>query len=356
VLSEFMNTEHKVEVRVNEVLDEARDAAVVAAAELAAVLEALGIGARVLDDPLGPDLELPGGVQVEVKVSSRPTISRLERLGLARPSAGTVTVLVADQLDPGARKALKDSGWGWLDRTGHIRIIAGAVQIDRPVPSLTGPDPQPPDPLRRPSGLAVALELLTNGGSTTVRALARGAGVSVAAAHAVLGELATSGLVADGRARHPDLFWAVADRWRLRWFPLVSQPTSEIPDTTHMLLRMRLGEPSLAGWAEVGDRAAQNYGARVAAEGPRRFYLPDRRALTWTLRTWGEASEARSASCLVTVPPTGHATTGRVNAGGDWPCARPLVVALDLASDGSPRSREILDRWTPSPSELRRVW
>ncbi len=341
---------------MGEVRNGATEASAVAVAELAAVLEELGVEYRVPDVPHGPALELPGGLRIEVKASSRPTISRLERLGLGRATAGSVMVLVADQLDPGARKALKDADWGWLDRTGHLRIMAGPVQIDRPVGSLAGPDPQPPEPLRRPTGLAVALELLNSDQPTPVRTLARAAGVSVAAAHATLGELASSGLVTDGRPRHPDLFWAVTDRWRLRWFPLLSEPTPQIPSTTHQLLRMRLDEPHLAGWAEVGDRAAQSFGARVAAEGPRRFYLPDRRALTWALRTWGEASEDRSASCFVAVPPTSHATTDRVDAKGEWPRARPLVVAIDLASGGSPRSREILDGWTSPPEELRRVW
>lgn len=332
------------------------EAATVAVAELAAVLEELGVEHHVPDGPHGPGLELPGGVQVEVVASSRPTISRLQRLGLGRPGADVLRVLVADQLDPGARKALKDAGWGWLDRTGHLRIMAGPVQIDRPVPSLLGPDPRPADPLRRPTGLAVALELLSSDTPASMRALARDAGVSVAAAHATVGELARSGLVTEGRARHPDLFWALADRWPLRWFPLVAEPTPKIPSTTRALLRMRLDEPHLPGWAEVGDRAAQRFGARVATEGPRRFYLPDRRALTWALRTWGEAAEERSASCLIAVPPTSHATTDRVDDGGDWPGARPLVVAVDLASDGTPRSREILDGWTPPPEKLRRVW
>lgn len=327
-----------------------------AVAELGAVLEELGVEYRAPGDPHGPDLELAGGVGVDVKTSSRPTVSRLERLGIGRPTTGTVMVLVADQIDPGARKALKDAGWGWLDRTGHLRIMAGPVQLDRPVPSLAGPDPQPPDPLRRPTGLAVAIELLGSDQPTPVRTLARTAGVSIAAAHATLGELRSSGLVTEGRPRHPDLFWAVADRWLLRWFPLVSEPTTQLPNSAHVLLRMRLDEPHLAGWAEVGDRAAQRSGARVAAEGPRRFYLPDRRSLTWTLRTWGEASEERSASCFVAVPPTSHATTGRVDDEGNWPRARPIVVALDLASDGNPRSREILDAWSPPPEELRRVW
>jgi hypothetical protein len=126
----------------------------------------------------------------------------------------------------------------------------------------------------------MALELLTSDEPTPVRTLTRAALVSVAAAHATLGELAGSGLVTDGQARHPDLFWAVADRWPPRSAP-------------------RPG--------------------------------------------------------FVAVPPTSHATTDRVESSGDWPRARPLVVAIHLASNSRPRSPEILDGWTPPPQELRHV-
>lgn len=326
-------------------------------AELAAVLEEVGVhvapAARV---DTHADLELPGGVKIEVKAASRPTIGRLQRLGLDRREPNTMTVLVADQLDPGVRKALKDAGWGWLDRTGHLRLIAGPVQIDRPIPSLIGPEPAPADPLGRPTGMAVGLELLTIHERRSTRALAQAASVSVASAHATLTELADAGLVVDGRARHPDLFWAIADRWHLRWFRLGEGPIADIPPGTQTLLRMRLDELESSGWAQVGDGPGQAFGAPVASEGLPRFYLPDQRALTWALRTWGEVTHDRSASCLIAVPPTRHATESRIDVGDAWPSAPPLVVALDLAADGSPRSRDILDNWTDLPDGTRRVW
>lgn len=334
------------------------DAADVAAAELAAVLEELGVRTEPSDPDLarGADLVLPGPVRLDVTTASRPTMSRVGRLVAEPTREDTVKVLVADQLDPGARKALKDAGWGWLDRTGHIRLMAGSVQIDRAVPGLLGPDPSPPDPLGRPTGLAVALELLDSEEVRSVRALARASGVSVAAAHATIMELDTLGLLSERRPRHPDLFWAVADRWQVRWFALATEPTTAIPRQTQALLRMRVDEVDLPGWAEVGDRAASALGARVAAESAPRFYLPDRRALTWTLRTWGETSDTRDASALVAVPPTGHATGQRSEVDGGWPRARPITVALALASDGDARSREILAGWERLPEGLRRVW
>jgi hypothetical protein len=325
---------------------------------LAAVLEELGVHSRLLtpNDARGADLRIPGPVFLDVKTASRPTISRLERLVGEPAREDAVRVLVADQLDPGVRKALKDAGWGWLDRTGHIRIMAGPVQIDRAIPGLLGPDPSRPDPLGRPTGLAAALELLSSEEPRSVRALARASGVSVAAAHSTLTELETVGLLSEGRPRHPDLFWAVADRWQIRWFALAREPATDIPPPTQALLRMRLDDVDLPGWAEVGDRAAQAFGARVAAESAPRLYVPDRRALTWALRTWGEATEAHAASSSIAVPPTTRATTQRSKVDDGWPCARPLVVALTLASDGSARSREILAGWDRLPGGLQRVW
>jgi hypothetical protein len=329
-----------------------------ATAELGAVLEELGVRYGAPNDEARfADLVLPGPVFVEVKTASRPTISRIQRLWAERGGdEGLIMVLVADQLDPGVRKALKDAGWGWLDRSGHIRIMAGDVQIDRAIPALLGPDPSPADPLGRPTGLAVALELLSSGEVPTVRAVARASGVSVAAAHTTITELRTIGLLTEGRPRHPDLFWAVADRWQVRWFGLAGEPVTKIPPPTQALLRMRVDELELPGWAEVGDRAVQALGARVATESAPRFYLPDRRALSWALRTWGEASEPRSASSFVAVPPTAHATAQRSEGEGEWPRARPLVVALALASDGSGRSREVLASWERLPEGLQRVW
>lgn len=328
-----------------------------AAVELRAVLDELGVPVEQLTEgDSAADFMLPGPLPLEVKAASRPTISRLERLGLNEPST-SVRVLVADQLDPGVRKALKDAGWGWLDRSGHLRISAGAVQIDRPIPSLVGPEIGPPDPLGRPTGLAVAVELLERAGShVSMRELATAAGVSVAATHLTVSELTQLGLLSQGRPRFPELFWAVADRWRLRWFPLSRGPLPGIPEPTRELLRMRFDELSAPGWAEVGDRVAQAYGMRVAAEGAPKFYLPDRRALTWALRTWGEATDERDASSRLAVPPTPSATRRRSEIGSEWPAARPIIVALDMAADGSPRSREILHDWSKLPTELQRVW
>lgn len=339
--------------------------AIAAVAEVAAVLEELGVQVRITDDPAVPGdlvlpdgrLVLPDGRYVDVEVSSRPTVDRVNNLrAKGRPTADSVVILVADQIDPGVRKALKDAGWGWLDRSGHLRLMAAPVHIDTRIPSLLGPDPSPPTPFSRPTALAVALELLNRDEVGTTRDLADAADVSVATAHATITDLTDLGLIEDSGPRHRELFWALADHWRVRWFPLERGPLPGIPGSTRLLLRFGFDDLDGPGWAEVGDRAAQAFGARIASEGPARLYVPSRRALAWALRTWGQAMDPRHASSLLAVPPSPAATRRRVESSWEWPFANPMVVALTLASDEDPRSREVLEHWSTLPAGVRRVW
>lgn len=326
-----------------------------AVTELVAVLTELGVDARVAAAD-GYDLVV-GGQPVEVKAASRPTLGQLRRLGVGNPTSEVARVVVVDQLDSQARMTLQEAGWGWLDRaTGHLRVMAPSVQIDRDVPGLSGPDTSLPDPLARPTGLAVALELLLSDEQRSLRHLATAAGVSLASAHVAVNGLEELGLLVDGRRSGPRLFWAVAERWRVRWFPLARGPLPGIPESVRNLLRMGFEDRTGEGWAEVGDTAAQAFGARVAAESVPRLYVPDQRALTWAIRTWGEAVDEQAATSHLAVPPTPHAVRRRVEGGGEWPLASPIVVALELASDGSSRSREILEDWTKLPPGLQRVW
>jgi hypothetical protein len=327
----------------------------VAEAELAAVLTELGLTPELVDDP-EVDVLLPGRVEIRVKASARPGLAWLRRAA-ADANPRVLHVLVADRVDPGLRRELEESGWGWLDRSGHIRLVAGSLQVDRRIPSLLGPNPAPADPLDRPSGLAVALCLLEDDTVGSVREIARRARVSVGATHRALTELEWLRLVEGGRRRDPDLFWAVAARWSARWYPLASGPGPGIAEPVQRLLRMGLDDPDVPGWAMVGDAAAQAFGARVASEGPSRLYVPDQRALTWALRTWESAIDDRSATALLAVPPTGSAVARRVDLRlSEFMYVRPMVVALDLASDGSSRSREVLEDWDAPHGDISRVW
>jgi hypothetical protein len=328
----------------------------VATAELAAVLTELGFDVETSAGPRDLDLVLAGQVLIDVKTSSRPNLGWLRRRVLEQTNSSVLPVLVADQVDPGLKRELEAAGWGWLDRSGHLRLVRGGLQVDRRIPSLAGLETTPVDPLARPTGLAVALSLLEGSTVGSVRGLAAAAGISNGAAHSALSELTTLGLVEDGKRRDPDLFWAVAARWVTRWYALGAGPGPGIPPAVHRLLRFGLDDVEAPGWAEVGDRIAQGYGARVAGEGPPRFYLPDQRALTWALRTWEPALDDRAATAFLSVPPTTSATARRVELGNEFPAARPIVVALDLAADGSPRSREVLEDWRDIRGRQPRVW
>jgi hypothetical protein len=334
---------------------DARESEEVAVAELAAVLVELGLEVETAAGSDGADLILPGPVMLDVTTSSRPSLAWLRRRLRDPTDSSVLRVLVADHVDPGLRLELEAAGWGWLDRSGHLRLVRGGLQVDRRLSNLIGPDTAPIDPLARPTGLAVAVCLLESDGPDSVRGVAAAAGVSTGAAHSALTELTTLGLLEDGQRRDPDLFWAVAARWSTRWYALGSGPGPGIPASVQRLLRFGFDDVSAPGWAEVGDRVAQGYGARVAGEGPRKFYLPDQRALTWALRTWVPARDDRAATAWLTVPPTKSATSGRVALGNEFLAARPIVVALELAADGSPRSREVLEDWASSGRQPR-VW
>lgn len=150
----------------------------VAVAELTAVFEELGfLVADVSTSDDGADLVVSDEVRLQVKTSSRPSLNRLRALGVGKGESEAACMLVADRIDAIGREALERAGWGWLDPSGHIRLMAPRLQIDRQIPSLLGPDPAPADPFARASGLAVGLAVLRDTPGYTVRSLAKEAGV-----------------------------------------------------------------------------------------------------------------------------------------------------------------------------------
>jgi hypothetical protein len=345
---------------VQEFMNDERDARARAAAEIAAVLRELHVNSVPTQSG---ELRLVEGGLVDVRVATKPSIHQLSRW-VAEVTSGPA-VVVADRLGPAQRRLLEEAGWGWLDRSGHLRLRAGSLFLDRPVDSLLGPVPTPPDPLGKPSGLAVAAALLADLEELrTVRDVAAAAEVSVGSAHATISDLTEIGLL--DRSRRPvvpDLFWEVAARWRVRWFPLAQPPRPGLEPGVGRLLQFGFESRDGPGWAEVGALAAQSYGVPVvaSAEAPR-IYLPSPRALTWAVRTWGEAHQSSEGAVRVAVPPTDFAVRGRrdvphgANLDG-WPLARPLVVAITMAADRDPRSLELLREWDPPPSlGQRRVW
>lgn len=329
-----------------------------AVAELKAVFEELDIPAEfVQETDQRVDLILPGPLYVEVKSAPRPSLAQLRRWRSEDVEEAEdrrrVVVLVADWIDPGLRDELKRASWGWLERAGHLHLVAGGFHVDREIGSLLAPETQTPAPLRRESGLAVAVELLARRESAppwdvTVRDVAEAAGVSVGSAHKAMTELSELALLGEDGMPRSSLFWATAREWRVRWFPLSQPPATDVSETVQRLVRFRLQDLRDAGWASVGDGAAAADGAPIVAEGPPRLLLPDRRALTWALRTFGEAADERSAAAFIAAAPTAAAVRRR-RRGDPWPLARPIVVAIQLASSGS-RGREALEQWPDPPA------
>jgi hypothetical protein len=334
-----------------------------AVAELKAVLEEIDVEAEFLPRSDGADLLLPGAVLVEVKSAARPSLAQLRRWGLGEPQAADmdrVVVLVADWIDPELRRELRQASWGWLERAGHLRLVTEGYHIDREIEPLLAPEVQTQNPLRRDSGLAVAIELLAHKASgppptpVTVRHVAAAAGVSVGSAHKAMAELTELALLDKDGVPRSSLFWSVAQEWTLQWFPLSRPPAPDVSETLQRLLRFRLDDLDDVGWAEVGDGAAAALGAPIVAEGPPRLLLPDRRALTWTLRTFGEAADEGSAAAFVAAPRTAAAVRHRTP-GTPWPLAREIVIAIELAGSG-PRGREALAQWTDRPSGVPDDW
>lgn len=331
--------------------------------ELLAVLAELGVSARRIDPAAQEgNIELAGGGRIEVKFQRYPTGGlppTLRRDGDEDIRKGLVPVLVAERLDRKLRDVLRDTGWGWLDRTGHLRLQAGFVHIDREIEPLTTPTvARSSNALDTPSGLAVATDVLRHG-SDTVRMHAQRSGVSTGAAHEALTGLEAAGLRSE--LARSELFWAVAARWRPAWIGLSSRPNPGPGEATQRLLSMGWDDPRASGWAEVGDMAAQSYGVRIVGQTPPMLHVPHDRALTWAVRTWGRARDDQEAVTFVALPPVFAATVERrdvphVNNNEGWLLADPLFVALRLAGDPDPRCREALDGWTPTGIGLDRVW
>lgn len=260
------------------------------------------------------------------------------------------TVVVADRLSEELRRQLWAAGAGWYDRSGHLRLRLAGVIVDRDVKAVPTVRPGVVDPLGRDVGRAVALELLASRQLQSVRQVAELSQVSVGAAHRVLSELRELGLVEGLRARVPSLFWQLAQRWRPSWIPLAGGPVSEVGDHAVRMLELNWDQEQLdgAGWALAGDRAAALHGAPLASGAAEQFFVPSRRALSWAVRTWGRDQTSRPDAALIALAPTANAVLHRRLMAGNptpWPVVRPIVAALGLAADGSPRSREILDGW-----------
>jgi len=273
-----------------------------------------------------------------------------------------VPMVMADRISEEAKRTLRQHRWGWLDRRGHIRLVARSVCIDAPVQSTT-PVERTGEPLQGGVALEVAAShLISPQESLGVRSLERKLGRAASAISNAQRRMREAGLLQeDYRPQNPELFWELAARWKPHWVHLAG-----IPDLREAadLRPLTLGVDQTLGWAIVGTRAAIAYGAPVVAgaDYPPEFVVPSERALRAAVDLFGVAPTPEQSRCAVAVSPIRLATTTRAQleprAAGDlagWPFTHPLFVALELARDAG-RGREILSGWEPDPAVCLRVW
>lgn len=329
---------------------------------LAAATAALGLETHRLGAAAGgPDLMLTmsgqGELALEVSAASIPTADHVRALA-ARIPRDAIPVLVADQISSAIRSVLNETGIGWLDRRGHLRLTGGGIYVDADVPRLSRNAPKQGierDPIKGRSGLAAAAALLLRPDDPMgVSEIARAAGLNPSSITRAMTSLAGAG-VAERRGRGlyralvPELFWALADVWprehvTIRW---------ATPPEHDERLRPQDADLALPGWAVAGVSGAVAWGAPLVATAdfPVHLYAPDERLVreAKVLNEGGAGNEA-----MLSVDPIGLITRDRYRTGSlAWPIAHPLFCALDLTV--SSRDREALEQWAPHDG-FARVW
>lgn len=302
--------------------------------ELGEAIEALGLDVWVHGDHVVAD-----GTAITLPVTER-----------AHPHPGVVAGLVADHEYPGlmvadrlsesARQVLRDAGWSWLDRRGHMRLWLPGLRIDAPIglgqdtrSAVTSP--------WTPVGLEIALHALLHPQlEVSARSVARDTGRSAGGTQEILNRFVSEGLIGSQSRLPllPDLFWETASHW---------------PDDGWMPLPIAMEEAAwIAGSDElvrVDERAATLGGARIAAAAdlPARCYAP--KAAVRRLRPHSRTDEpARTWVRLAPVTWIPELAGFEPDEAHPWRIAHPIVCALRLAIDEA-RGREIVEDWGVVP-------
>lgn len=301
-------------------------------------------------------------IAIEIKAASVITPEAVTRLvaSVDKRRKTVARVAVGDLITGAAQQALRDAGWGWLDRRGHLVLRAKGVHIDADVPAdqrpTTSAAPQ------RISGTAAiswaAALLLAPEDPPSMREVARRVSLSHSAVVAASKRLKAASLVrSDGRPLVPELFWTLAEAWHPNAVALAQLPP--VNDTrTYGALGVNV-EGDEPGWAIAGTVGAVAWGAPVVVGSayPPGFYVPSAVQLRQATLRLGEAVRFEDRACTVAMAPTPLVCTQRFDREssewGDWRFAHGLFAALDLAQDQA-RGAEILDDW--KPKDFTRVW
>ncbi len=322
-------------------------------------LRQLGIEARLLvGAPTRGDLVVDlEGFDVELELKRRSLVTDATASQLLDQVGGGRLLVVADRVTESARDLLTSRKAGYLDLRGRLALRTGPILIDaevRPIKERA----ERVDGLSGKAGLEVAVALLLEPEKgASVRELARELGRSASTVSEVLKALRRQGLVDEAnRVVGTDLFWRVADRWSRPRTHLAALP---LPSDPVLLAPLRLGlHDAGPGWALTDTTAAAAYGAPVVARSGQAadFFVPDQSVVRRAARLLGLSSTPDQARCSLRIAPVPAACEMRLDLDSnptEWPLARPLFVALDLAQDQG-RGREILEAWTPI--EGSRVW
>ncbi len=301
--------------------------------ELESALTAVGLSCSVD----GSTLVVDGTRLVPFLVArAHPTPADLAQL-VGEHRRRAPALVVADRISEPGRSVLRDAGWGWLDRRGHVRLWVSGARVDTTVPGVTT-ERRRPSNLWTQVGLEVALAALVEPEHpVTARRVAPVIGRSVGAVHELLARFAHDGLV--GPNSHlplmPDLFWETAAHWPDDgWTPL-AVPVTEVGN-----------EVGAQAVVRVDERAATLGGARIAAAGdlPARCYVRSAAAFRRVRRFVDREQPTRT---WVRVPPVRWLPLNDEHPPDEahpWEVAHPVVCALRLASDPS-RGREIVESW-----------
>ncbi|MFN7151673.1 MAG: hypothetical protein ACK4V6_19615, partial [Microthrixaceae bacterium] len=242
------------------------------------------------------------------------------------------------------RDVLRDQGWGWLDRRGHLRLWAPGLRLESDV--RTGAEAAPAGGnMWTTVGLEVALHALVHPDRpVTARRVAPELSRSVGAAHEMIARFVSHGLIGPRthKALLPDLFWETAANWPDDdWVPLAAP----IEDAA-----ARLGPGELV---RVDERAATLGGARIAAAGalPARCYVRSPAAVR-KLRALADRDEP--TQCWVRRSPVAWIPLNDEHPPDDahpWAVAHPVLCAVRLAADPA-RGREIVEDWGVVPGQV----
>jgi hypothetical protein len=163
---------------------------------------------------------------------------------------------VGDLVTAAAQDALREAGWGWLDRRGHLVLRAKGVHIDADVSADERPTAG--TPAHTISGMAAiswaAALLMSPEDPPAMREVARRLSLSHSAIVAAAKKLKAASLVrADGRPLVPELFWALAEEWHPAPVALAELPPAG-DAKTYGALEVNLDEGP--GWAVAGTIGA----------------------------------------------------------------------------------------------------